>query len=193
MSNVPKSKRKKHDFQTTKEMSRLRKDITELMVNNFGYREDKYQKGIDRALEKCTEDDTKRRECLQRMQDKHDYFYDTFIKFEVNRILHIWSMIVGEFQLGNSIFPYGKTRFMDFCERRKHFTNSICYLNALKYEIQYIGESLPFTNKDRYLNIGVRIEHLIAMVKGVRQASNKFIGGNKESNTNAQKVQNELS
>ena len=37
MSGVPKSCRKKHDFETPHKLRALRKTITELAINDFGY------------------------------------------------------------------------------------------------------------------------------------------------------------
>ena len=48
------------------------------------------------------------------------------------------------------------------------------YKDILKSEIQFIGETLP-VDKNKYDNLATRIEELVGLVKGVRQASNRFL------------------
>ena len=78
MSNVPKSKRKKTDFETTKQLTRLRADITQIVILDFGYDPEKYQKMIDKAKDRFLHlknaDDVIRRMQTKRILDKEiDY------------------------------------------------------------------------------------------------------------------------
>lgn len=173
MSNVPKSKRKKHDFETTKQMTLLRKDITELAINDFGYDPDRYQKMIDRYA-RARKDQPNVEVTVSKMQFKHDTFYDAFIVDETEYIIGVWRDIVREFEIANSIYPSGAARLAEFCERRIHLDRCIGHIRDLKTELQYIAETLP-VDKNKYDNLADRIMALIALVKGVRQASNKFL------------------
>ena len=173
MSNVPKSRRKKHDFEAAKEMKALRKDMTEIIINDFGYDAERYQRMIDRYLE-AHKNNVNIEQSISRMQIKHDGFYEKFIEKETADVLNMWRNIVSEFEMGNSIFPSGETKFAEYCERRLHFDRCVGHLKTLRAEMQYIAETLP-VDKNKYDNLGERIKSLTAIVKGVRQASNKFL------------------
>ena len=173
MSNVPKSKRKKTDFETTKQLTRLRADITQIIILDFGYDPEKYQKMIDKAKERFSHlknaDDV-----IRRMQTKHDSFYSQFIYKETDVILDIWQKIASEFEMGNSIFPTGAALMEEYKERRLHFDRAIGHLHSLRLELQYIAETLP-VDKNKYDRLAERIIVLTSMVKGVRQSSNRFL------------------
>lgn len=173
MSNVPKSKRKKHDFETTKQMTLLRRDITELAINDFGYDPDRYQKMIDRYAY-ARKDQPNVEIAVAKMQARHDSFYEAFIEDEGRYLIGVWRDIVREFDAGNSIYPSGKALIAEYCERRLHLDRCVGYIRDLKDELQYIAETLP-VDKNKYDNLADRIGALIALVKGVRQASNKFL------------------
>ena len=173
MSNVPKSRRKQHDFETTRQMTQLRKDITEAVINDFGYDTDRYQKMIDRYAY-ARRDQPNVAETVAKMQAKHDSFYDAFIEDETRVVMQIWRDIVKEFELGNAIFPSGKALLAEYCERRLHFDRCIGHIRVLRSELQFIAETLP-VDKNKYDNLAERIISLIALVKGVRQSSNRFL------------------
>ena len=173
MSNVPKSKRKKTDFETTMQLRKLRGDITQIMIFDFGYDPERYQKTINKMKERF-KNLKNADEVIQRMQMKHDSFYSQFIYKETEVILDIWQNIAREFEMGNTIFPTGAALMEEYKERRIHFDNCIGSLHTLRLELQYIAETLP-SNKNRYDNIAERILSCISMVKGVRQSSNRFL------------------
>ena len=173
MSTTPKSKRKKHDFLTTKAMTALRKEITELAMNDFGYDRERYGKQIARFRETHSHDPNVEK-VVERMRFKQESFYDEFIQFETIEILEIWRNIASEFERANSIYPTGEALLEEFKERRLRFDRCIGYLFDLQVEIEYIGQTLP-VDKNRYDNLADRIMELIKMVKGVRQSSNRFL------------------
>lgn len=129
MSNVPKSKRKQHDFETTRQMTQLRRDITEAVINDFGYDADRYQKMIDRYAY-ARRDQENVEATVAKMQAKHDSFYDAFIEGETRVIMQIWRDIVMEFELGNSIFPSGEALLEEYNERRLHFDRCIGHISG---------------------------------------------------------------
>ena len=173
MSNVVKSKRKKHDFETVKQMRGLRHDITQAMVIDFGYDPEKYQKMIEKFAVRF-QNVPNHEKVINRMQIKHDSFYQQFVYKETEIILDIWKDIVKEFEMGNSIFPSGQAVLEEYKERRLHLDRCIGHIHVLRLELQYIAETLP-CDKNKYDNFAERLKTLIALVKGVRQASNKFL------------------
>ena len=108
------------------------------------------------------------------MQRRHDSFYDMVIAKESDVVMGIWRSISSEFEMGNSIFPSGEALIEEYKERRLHFDRCIGYLHALRLELQFIAETLP-VDKNKYDRLADRIKNLVAMVKGVRQSSNRFL------------------
>jgi hypothetical protein len=173
MSNVVKSKRRKHDFETTKQMHALRRDITEAMIIDFGYDPERHQKMIERYAMRF-QNIPNNEEIIRRMKTKHDSFYSQFIYKETEIVLDIWKDIVKEFEMGNSIFPTGKALMEEYKERRLHFDRCIGHIHSMRLELQYIAETLP-CDKNKYDNFAERLKTLSSLVKGVRQASNRFL------------------
>ena len=65
---------------------------------------------------------------------------------------------------------------MEFLQRRYHLNRAIGYCYALKQEMQYAIETLP-VDINKYKRFAELIDKQIALYKGVRSASNKFLNG----------------
>ena len=183
MSSVPKSRREKHDFLANHKLKQIRKRITELAINDFGYDKEKLEKQIQRFSEHIGEFEGKE-ETIRKKREKNVSFYADFVEEETIITRQILRDAVFEFELGNSIFPSGEALLVEYCERRKHLNNAIGHLNCLKQELCFIAETLP-GDKNRYDNITAEIKEEIALIKGVRKAANKYLAGkNKEKPEN---------
>jgi phosphotransacetylase len=174
MSSVPKSHRKEHDFVAVHNLHKIRKCITELAIYDFGYDKDRFEKMVNKYAERIKEDSGKKQEIVERMRKKNESFYADFVEEETKITRDILRNVVSEFELGNSIFPSGDAKLMEYCERRKHIDLAIGWMFVLKQELQYIAETLP-GNKNRYENIINEIAKEISLMKGVRRSSNKFL------------------
>ena len=172
--SVPKGKRKESKFEAQHHFYRLRADITNLMLLDFGFSEEKYYKHIQRYREthaKTVNVD----EVVERYRKKCDSFKQWFIDRECDAVLEILRRIGCEFTLGNSIYPSETpAKVMEFCERRKHIDEAIAQCYVLKQELQYIISSLP-VNINRYERLAVDIDKQIALYKGVRQSDNRLL------------------
>ena len=176
MSGVPKSRRQEHDFIATHNLHKIRRDITELAINDFGYDKDKAENKIDKFEEMIskTTDAEKRKEVVERMRKKNESYYADFVEEETKITRDILRKVVFEYELGNSIFPSGESKLMEYCDRRRHLNKAIGYLFCLKQELQYIAETLP-GNKNRYEAVIESIKNEVSLIKGVRRAANKFL------------------
>lgn len=172
--SVPKGKRKESRFEAQHHFYRLRADITNLMLLDFGFSEEKYRKHMERYREthaKTVNVD----EVVERYRKKCDSFKKWFIDKECDSVLEILRRIGCEFTLGNSIYPSETpAKVMEFCERRKHVDEAIAQCYVLKQELQYIISSLP-VNINRYERLAVDIDKQIALYKGVRQSDNRLL------------------
>ena len=172
--SVPKGKRKESRFEAQHHFYRLRADVTNLMLLDFGFSEEKYQKHIERYRETHAKAENVD-EVVARYQKKCDSFKKWFIDRECDAVLEILRRIECEFTIGNSIYPSETpAKVMEFCERRKHINESIAQCYVLKQELQYIISSLP-VNINRYERIAVDIDKQIALYKGVRQSDNRLL------------------
>lgn len=171
---VPKGKRKESKFEAQHHFYRLRADVTNLMLLDFGFSEEKYRKHIERYRETHAKTGNVD-EVVERYRKKCDSFKKWFIDKECDAVLEILRRIGCEFTLGNSIYPSETpAKVMEFCERRKHIDEAIAQCYVLKQELQYIISSLP-VNVNRYERLAVDIDKQIALYKGVRQSDNRLI------------------
>ena len=190
MSSVPKSRREEHDFMASHKLREIRKRITEMAINDFGYDKDRLERKIKKFEEGLVNIKPERKEeIVARMRKKNESFYADFVDEETEVTRDLLRKAVIEFELGNSVFPSGNARFMEYCDRRRHLNEAIGWLFALKQELQYIAETLP-GDKNRFEYLTGKpddkekkgeIEAEISLIKGVRRAANKFLkGDNKE-------------
>ena len=173
MSSVPKSKRKKHDFETPHRLHKLRLRVTELAINDFGYDRQKYEEKIQR-FETGLMDFERKAEVVAKMRKKNESYYSEFVAEETIITRDIARRIICEFEIGNSIFPTGEARVAEFRKRREHLDECIGWLFSLKQELQYIAEVLP-CDLNKFAYISQEIEAIIVMVKGVRRSANRFL------------------
>lgn len=175
MSSVPKSRREEHDFQAFHKLREIRKAVTDLAINDFGYDREKLEEKIKRFESSLTSlDPEKKAEVVERMRRKNESFYSDFVDEETTETRDILRKAVFEFELGNSVFPSGEAKLMEYCERRKHLNKAVGWMNCLKQELLYIAETLP-GDKNRYKSLTEEIETEISMIKGVRRSANRFL------------------
>ena len=172
--SVPNGKRKESRFEAQHHFYRLRADVTNLMLLDFGFSEEKYRKHIERYQETHAQAENVD-EVVARYQKKCDSFKKWFIDRECDAVLEILRRIESEFTAGNSIYPSETpAKVMEFCERRKHIDEAIAQCYVLKQELQYVISSLP-VNINKYERLSVDIDKQIALYKGVRQSDNRLL------------------
>ena len=184
MSSVPKSRREKHNFLASHKLEQIRKRITELSINDFGYDKERMEKEIQRFSEHIG-DFKGKEDVVRRKKEKNVSFYADFVEEETVITRGILREVVFEFELGNHIFPSGEALLVEFCERRKHINNAIGRLYCLKQELKYIAETLP-GDKNRYDAITADIKEEISLMKGVRKSANRFLTQGKKEEPEAE-------
>ena len=172
--SVPKGKQKLSRFEAQHQFFKLRDEVTALVLNDFGFSEEKYRKKMekyrhDHRNEKNIDD------IVQRWERKNENFKKWFIDEEGKAILDILRNINREFSVGNSIFPgESPTKVIEYVTRRQHMNRAIGLCYALKQEIHYVIRTLP-VDINKYDRFAVAIDQQIALYKGVRQADNRLI------------------
>lgn len=174
MSSVPKGRQKESRFEARHHFFQLRDAVTTLMLLDFGFSEEKYQKGIERYRQTHSSA-ANVDEVVERYRKKCESFKKWFIDKECDAVLEILRRIESEFTAGNSIFPSETpAKLMEFCERRKHVDEAIAQCYVLKQELQYIIRNLP-VDLNKYERFADEIDKQIALYKGVRQSDNRLI------------------
>lgn len=171
---VPKGRRKESRFEARHHYFRLRSEVTNLMLLDFGFSVEKYRKNIERYREmhKAAQNVD---EIVFRYEKKCESFAKWFIDKECDVVLEILRKIECEFTSGNSIYPSETpAKIMEFCERRKHIDEAIAQCYVLKQELQYIIRTLP-VDLNKYERFAVEIDKQIALYKGVRQSDNRLL------------------
>ena len=178
--SVPKSRRKQSRFEAQHHFYKLRQEVTALILNDFGFREDKYLEALARYRE-LHADAPDTDGIVERWAAKNESFRRWFIDSEAQAILEILRNIERSFTMGNSIFPSETpARLFEFVERRHHIDAAIGYCYTLKQELQYVIRTLP-VDLNKYDRFAEAIDKQIALYKGVRQSDNRLIKPKKPS------------
>jgi N-acetylglucosamine kinase-like BadF-type ATPase len=174
MSSVPKSKRSPTKFEAEHHFYILRDSITELMLMDFGFSEEKYLAKIEKFKEQhksAANLDT----IVARYKKKCDSFNRWYINEECKAISDMLRKVSIEFSMANSIYPsQSAAKVSEYCQRRCHLNESIAMCYAIKQEIQHVIRTLP-VDLNRYKRYDNEINKQILLYKGVRKADNRFL------------------
>lgn len=172
--SVPKGRRQESRFEAQHHYYRLRSDVTTLILQDFGFSEEKYLENIEYYRTAHSQADNVE-EVVARWQKKSESFTRWFIDCEAAAVLDILRSIEREFTTGNSIYPSDTpARLMEFLMRRWHINRAIGYCYTLKQELNYIIRTLP-VDLNKYERFAEAIDKQIALYKGVRQSDNRLI------------------
>ena len=167
--SVVKSKRKESQFEVFHHFTKMRKKITDLLLRDFGYSYEKFDKKLTRLYgEKELSDSQKAN--YDRQKKRNEAFEEWYIYQERNTIMECLHCLNEHIYTANSIYP---TCHEELIERRIHQDIAIGQCFRLVQELQYAIETLP-VNVNVYLNIATDIEKQISLLKGWRKADNKF-------------------
>lgn len=186
--SVLKNKRKASQFEVFHHLYKMRREITDLLLRDFGYSFEKADKRLARMFggrnyPELTEADQER---YDRLKTKYDAFDEWFIYDERQVIVDCLREITKEVFIANSIYP---TCMEELIQRRLHQDEAIGHCYRLTQELQYAIETLP-VDVNTYLRFGEMIQTEINLIKGWRKADNKFKGAISNSAANFCNVNN---
>lgn len=172
--SVIKRKRNESQFEVFHQLFNLRKKITYVLLNDFGYSRLKQDKRNikyfgNKNYEEMSESEKSRYDIFQRRMDSFDEWY---ILDERTAIVNCLRNIVNEVFLANSIYP---TCMEEYTERRLHQDRAIGYCYGLTQELEYVIETLP-VDINKYTEFADMIQKEINLIKGWRKSDNKFKG-----------------
>ena len=121
MSNTPRSQRSPTKFEAEHNFFQLRDQVTELILLDFGFSEEKYQKQIDK-YRRSHQSSENVDAVVERYEKKCNSFSKQFVDYESQIVLDLLRQISVEFFTANSIYPSPKSpaKIMEYCQRRKH-------------------------------------------------------------------------
>ena len=96
--SVPKGRRSESRFEAQHHFIKLRNDVTELVINDFGYSEHKYTAKLEK-YKQTHRNDSNFDDVVNRWQNKVDSFKEWFIDEEAKAILDYLRRIEMEFSV----------------------------------------------------------------------------------------------
>ena len=187
--SVLKSKRKASQFEVFHHFYKMRKEVTDLLLRDFGFDLERAIKNISkkffggRPYEELTPEEKDR---YDKLVEKDIAFAEWFIKDERQAVVDCLRTIGKEVFTANSIYP---TYMEELVERRLHQDRAIGQCYRLTQELQYAIETLP-VDVNKYLRFAEMIQTEINLLKGWRKSDNKFKRAISDSASNFANVNN---
>lgn len=180
--SVLKSKRKPSQFEVFHHLYKTRKEITDLLLRDFGYSREKADKRLAKMFggRNYAELAEGEQAHYDRLNQKYTSFDDWFVRDERQVVVDCLREITKEVFIANSIYP---TCYEELVQRRIHQDEAIGQCNRLMQELQYAIETLP-VDVNSYLRFSEMIQTEINLIKGWRKADNKFKGAISNSAAN---------
>ena len=173
--SVPRGRRKESQFEVIKHFYRLRKDITDLLLRDFGYKQKKADKSMQKLFggkpyEELTEDQQTH---YDKRKNRQEGFENWFIGYQRDTVMDCIRNATEYIFSANSIYP---TSMEELMERRMFQNKAIGQCYRLLQELQYTVEILP-VDINKYVRFVEGIEKEIRLLRGWRKKDNKFKKG----------------
>lgn len=186
--SVLKAKRKPSQFEVFHHFYKMRKEITDLLLRDFGY---DLERADSKALkmfggkpyEELTPEEKAR---YDKVKAKNEAFAEWFIHDERQVVVDCLRIIGDEIFVANSIYP---TCTKELIERRIRQDRAVGQCYRLTQELQYAIETLP-VDVNKYLRFADLIQTEINLLKGLRKSDNKFKRAISDSASNFANVNN---
>ena len=150
---VLKSKRKQSRLEVFHHAYKLRREMTDLLMRDFGYKAPSFDKNM-------------REEKKTKVLNLHQWF----IEDERVYVITIIREMMKNITIANSIYP----TTLSECDQRRSYQNlAICLANDIKQELQYVIDVLP-VNVEKYIYYSDELDNQIALLKEWRKSDNKI-------------------
>lgn len=186
--SVLKSKRKASQFEVFHHFYKMRKEVTDLLLRDFGYDYNRAENKVAKMFggRSYTELTSEEKSRYDRLMEKNRAFDEWFIEDERKVIVDCLRSIGENVFLANSIYP---TYMEELIERRLCQDKAIGLCYRLTQELQYAIETLP-VDVNKYLRFAEMIQTEINLLKGWRKSDNKFKRAISDSASNFANVNN---
>lgn len=186
--SVPKGKRKESQFEVIKHFYKLRKEMTDLLLRDFGYSQAKSQKRLEKMFggKPYEELDEKQKEHYQKRLSVNSGFEEWFVSYQRDSVMDCIRNANEYIFTANSIYP---SDLSELAERRICQGKAIGQCYRLLQELQYTIETLP-VDVEKYTRFSDMINKEIDLLKGWRKSDNKLKRALSESAANFANVNN---
>lgn len=186
--SVLKSKRKASQFEVFHYFYKMRKEVTDLLLRDFGYDYNRAENKVAKMFggKSYTELTPEEKSRYDRLMEKNRAFDEWFIEDERKVIVDCLRSIGENVFLANSIYP---TYMEELIERLLCQDKAIGLCYRLTQELQYAIETLP-VDVNKYLRFAEIIQTEINLLKGWRKSDNKFKRAISDSASNFANVNN---
>lgn len=186
--SVLKAKRKSSQFEVFHHFYKTRKEITDLLLRDFGYDLERAEKRVAKMFGGKPYEELLPEEKVRydKLKAKNEAFDNWFIEDERKCIVDCLREITKEVFTANSIYP---TVMEELVERRLCQDRAIGQCYRLTQELQYAIETLP-VDVNKYLRFADMIQTEINLIKGWRKSDNKFKRAISDSASNFANVNN---
>ena len=169
--SVIKAKRKESQFEVFHHLYQMRKEVTNLLLYDFGYDLERANKRVQKQIGKPVEEmNTEEHKRYEKRFAKNLAFDKWFVENERTMVLNILRDITNEVFVANSTYPQYPDELV---ERRIHQDRAIGLCFALAQELQYAVETLP-VDLNKLARFTDMIKTEINLIKGWRKSDNKF-------------------
>lgn len=186
--SVLKAKRKSSQFEVFHHFYKTRKEITDLLLRDFGYDLERAEKRVAKMFGNKSYEELSPEEKVRydKLKAKNKAFDDWFIEDERKCVVDCLREITKEVFMANSIYP---SVMEELVERRLCQDRAIGQCYRLTQELQYAIETLP-VDVNKYLRFADMIQTEINLIKGWRKSDNKFKRAISDSASNFANVNN---
>lgn len=169
---VVKRKRKESRFEVIYHFYKLRKEITELLLRDFGYCGKKAAYKVEKSFggvsrERLSQDEKDRYDFIV---ERNEAFDNWFIAHQRDVIMGCITSATEQIFQANSIYP---SLPEELVERRIYQSKAIGQCYRMLQELQYTIEILP-VNLKKYTRFIEMINKEIKLLKAWRKADNRF-------------------
>lgn len=186
--SVLKNNRKESRFEVYHKIFKVRREITDLLLRDFGVTEDKLNKKIERKFGGTPYEELGEKEkgIYDKIKKRNESFEEWFIVDQRKIIIDCLRDIVKYIYIANNIFP---TCIEEANERRVYQDKAIGCCYVLLQELHYSIENLP-TSLVIYTKFASDIQEEINLIKAWRKSDNKIKRAFSTPSTNFANVNN---
>lgn len=169
---VLKSKRKPSKFEVFHHLYKLRREITDLLLRDFGYSFPKEEKRLSKRFGNRPFEDLSDTEKAhwERLKARWEAFDDWFVKDERTVIIDCLREITKHVFIANSIYPQ---YYEELVQRRLHQDEALGQCFRLMQELQYAIEVLP-VDVNAYTRFAEMVQDEVNLIKAWRKSDNRL-------------------
>ena len=155
-----------NSYQVITHFRKLRNNITQSLLTDFGFSHVKYQARIDKLRETHPNIPPER---LHQLEERGKQFMNFFLADERSAVISLLRCIGYNIIAANSVFAKDEQLYTS---RINYNNEAIKYCFMLKHELQYIIETLP-VDINKFTHYALEIDKQIALIKGAQKSDKK--------------------